>query len=101
MRSAGDLKNMAGSLLFIIEEPCDCNIELQQCLESSNDDEGILFPFDGILAGLRVRGNTRSAETFLSSLFRAIHSKINITEKPLAKCTFCESFPKKALGSGI
>ena len=43
VRSAGDLKKMAGSLLFIIEELCDCNIELQQCLESSNDDEGILF----------------------------------------------------------
>ena len=48
---------MAGSLFFIIKELLDCNIELQQCLQSSNDDEAILFLFDGILAG---RGGTRA-----------------------------------------
>lgn len=38
MRSAGDLKNMAESMFLIIEELLDCNIELQKCLQSSNDD---------------------------------------------------------------
>ena len=51
VRSVGDLQNIAGSLFFIIEEILDCNIELQQCLQSSNDDEAILFLSDGIPVG--------------------------------------------------
>ena len=39
----------------------------------------------------QVGGNTWGAETFLSSLFRAMRSKSNITGKTFARYTFCES----------
>ena len=94
--STGDLKNMAGSLFFIIKELLVCNIELKQCLQSSNDDEAICF---FLMEFQQVGGNTWGAETFLSSLLRAIRSKSNITGKLLARYSFCESFPKKTLES--
>ena len=61
VRSAGDLKSMAGTLFFIIEELLDCNIiELQQCLQSSNYDKTVLFLFDGILADWRKHAQCRN-----------------------------------------
>ena len=46
----------------------------------------------------RLGGNKCGAKTFLSSLFRVTCSKSNITGKPLARYTFCESFLKKTVG---
>ena len=40
MSSATSIEKMPGSLFFIIEELVNLNIELQQCLQSSNDDDG-------------------------------------------------------------
>lgn len=76
-------------------ELLNCNIELQQCLQSSNDDKAILFLFDGILAGRREQVPCRN---FFEFTVASYPSKINVTGKPLARYTFCESFPKKALG---
>lgn len=76
-------------------ELLNCNIELQQCLQSSNDDKAILFLFDGILAGRREQVPCRN---FFEFTVASYPSKINVTGKPLARYTFCECFPKKALG---
>ena len=76
-------------------ELLNCNIELQQCLQSSNDGKAILFLFDGILAGRRDQVPCRN---FFEFTVASYPSKINVTGKPLARYTFCESFPKKALG---
>ena len=76
-------------------ELLNCNIELQQCLQSSNDDKAILFLFDGVLADRREQVPCRN---FFEFTVASYPSKINVTGKPLARYTFCESFPKKALG---
>lgn len=76
-------------------ELLNCHIELQQCLQSSNDDKAILFLFDGILAGRREQVPCRN---FFEFTVASYPSKINVTGKPLARYTFCECFPKKALG---
>lgn len=84
---------MAGSLFFIIEELLDYILELQQCLQWSNEEAFLFMEFQ------QIEGNACGAETFFTSLFRAIRSKSKLTGKLLARLTFCESLPNKTLGS--
>ena len=76
-------------------ELLNCNIEVQQCLQSSNEDKAILSLFDGILAGRREQVPCRN---FFEFTVASYPSKINVTGLPLARYTFFESFPKKTVG---
>ena len=75
-------------------ELLNCNIELQQCLQSSNDDKAILFLFDGILAGRREQV---PSETFLSSPLRVTHRKLMSQGNHLPDTLFANPFPRKRL----